>query len=52
MITFIVCMAVLIGFAVIIASGQDQAGSTNIIDRDAQRLRNDLDSILAHSHHR
>ncbi|MFX0573017.1 hypothetical protein [Nocardia nepalensis] len=51
MITFLVCMAVVVGFAVLITRGRGHAGSENAIDRDAQRLQSDLSAILARSHH-
>ena len=44
-------MAVVVGFAVLIARGCGHAGSANVIDRDAQRLQSDLSAILARSHH-
>ena len=51
MITFLVSVAVVVGFAVLITGGSGHAGSANVIDRDAQRLRSDLSAIIAHSHH-
>ncbi|MEV2224629.1 hypothetical protein [Nocardia vinacea] len=51
MITFLVSMAVVVGFAVLITRGGGHAGSANVTDRDAQRLQSDLSAIIAHSHH-
>ncbi|MFI6367495.1 hypothetical protein ACIBG0_32640 [Nocardia sp. NPDC050630] len=51
MITFLVSMAVVVGFAVLITRGGGHAGSANVIDRDAQRVQSDLSAIIAHSHH-
>ncbi|MGY4100902.1 hypothetical protein ACW2Q0_15300 [Nocardia sp. R16R-3T] len=51
MITFLVSMAVVVGFAVIITRGGGYAGSADVIDRDAQRLQSDLSAILARSQH-
>ncbi|WP_330253728.1 hypothetical protein OG874_03735 [Nocardia sp. NBC_00565] len=52
MITFLVSMAVVVGFAVLIAQGCGHAGSGHITDRDAQRMQTELSAIYAHGHHR
>ncbi|MEV4127961.1 hypothetical protein [Nocardia sp. NPDC049707] len=44
-------MAIVVGFAVAITRGDAHAGSVNVIDRDAQRLRSDLSAILDRAHH-
>jgi hypothetical protein len=52
MVTFLIFMALVVGFAVLVAKGCGHAGSSNIIDRDIQRLHGELNAMLSHSHHR
>ncbi|WP_378739238.1 hypothetical protein [Nocardia brasiliensis] len=47
MITFLITMAVIIGFAVLVSRySAPAAGSSNVIDRDAQRTQADLSALL------
>ncbi|MFD0362565.1 hypothetical protein ACFQZZ_14050 [Nocardia sp. GCM10030253] len=53
MITFLVALAVIVGVAVVIAQGCGHFGSSNIIDRDAQRQQAELSAMFGRmSHHR
>jgi hypothetical protein len=54
MITFVVALALTIGIAVVIAYGCGHYGSTNIVDRDAQRQQAELTTAMVGrlSHHR
>jgi hypothetical protein len=53
MITFLVVLAVIVGLSVLIAHGVDRFGSSNIIDRDAQRQKAELSAMYGRmSHHR
>ncbi|MGW4632648.1 hypothetical protein [Nocardia sp. NPDC004415] len=47
MVTFLVVLAVIIGFAVLI--GRGTAGSTGIVDRDAQRITAELTAIAGYA---
>ncbi|MEU0505877.1 hypothetical protein ACWEO2_42065 [Nocardia sp. NPDC004278] len=51
MITFLLSMAVVVGFAVLITRAGGHAGSANVIDRDAQRLQSDLSAVLGRAYH-
>ncbi|GAA5074548.1 hypothetical protein [Nocardia iowensis] len=46
MITFLIVMAVIVGFAVLVSYYSPAAGSSNVIDRDAQRTQADLSALL------
>ncbi|WP_225728684.1 MULTISPECIES: hypothetical protein [unclassified Nocardia] len=52
MITFLLSLAVIVGFAVIIAHYTARFGSTDIVDRDAQRRDHDLTVLLGRTSHR
>jgi hypothetical protein len=53
MITCVVALALTIGIAVVIAYGCGHYGSTNIVDRDAQRQQAELTAMVGRlSHHR
>ncbi|MEU7140717.1 hypothetical protein ABZ942_14795 [Nocardia sp. NPDC046473] len=45
MITFLIAMAVIVAFAAFVAHYSGPAGSSNIIDRDVQRLQADLSAM-------
>ncbi|MFD3464268.1 hypothetical protein ACFWVM_31535 [Nocardia fluminea] len=47
MLTFLIVLTVIIGFAVLI--GRGTAGSTGIVDRDAQRLDTELKAIAGYA---
>ncbi|WP_405180367.1 hypothetical protein OG225_03370 [Nocardia sp. NBC_01377] len=53
MITFLLTMAIIVAFGVFLVRGRTPAGSRDVIDRDAQRVRAELDVILgrASQHH-
>ncbi|MEV0294952.1 hypothetical protein [Nocardia sp. NPDC050710] len=53
MTTFLLTMAAIVAFGVLIARGRALAGSADIVDRDAQRLQAELNAILgrASNHH-
>ncbi|WP_159840314.1 hypothetical protein [Nocardia sp. CY41] len=51
--TFLIALAVLVAFATVIARGTARAGSSNVIDRDAERLHSELTAMLGrNTHHR
>ncbi|BDT95252.1 MULTISPECIES: hypothetical protein [Nocardia] len=53
MATFLITLAVLVVFATVIARGTASAGSSNVIDRDAERLHSELTAMLGrNTHHR
>ncbi|MBF6074977.1 hypothetical protein ACWEPH_01530 [Nocardia beijingensis] len=53
MVTFLITLAVIVAFATLVARGTDRAGSTQVIDRDAQRLHSELTAMLGrNTHHR
>ncbi|MGW4089287.1 hypothetical protein [Nocardia sp. NPDC004750] len=53
MVTFLITLAVIVAFATLIARGTDRAGSSDVIDRDAQRLHSELAAMLGrNTHHR
>ncbi|MBF6468922.1 hypothetical protein IU427_27705 [Nocardia beijingensis] len=53
MATFLITLAVLVAFATVIARGTARAGSSNVIDRDAERLHSELTAMLGrNTHHR
>ncbi|WP_405162222.1 hypothetical protein OG203_38905 [Nocardia sp. NBC_01499] len=45
MITFLITMAVILAFAGLVAHYSAPAGSSNVTDRDAQRMRADLSAM-------
>ncbi|MFD3509369.1 hypothetical protein [Nocardia sp. NPDC058666] len=47
MLTFLIVLTVIVGLAVLI--GRGTAGSTGIVDRDAQRMNVELAAIAGHS---
>ncbi|WP_446221591.1 hypothetical protein ACTWPB_16790 [Nocardia sp. IBHARD005] len=47
MLTFLIVLAAIIGLAVLI--GRGTAGSTGIIDRDAQRMNAELNAIAGYA---
>lgn len=47
MLTFLIALATIIGLAVLI--GRGTAGSTGIIDRDAQRMDGELNAIAGYA---
>ncbi|WP_410876438.1 hypothetical protein [Nocardia sp. A7] len=49
MLTFLIVLAVIIGLAVLI--GRGTAGSTGIVDRDAQRMDTELKAIAGYSNY-
>ncbi|MBF6226200.1 hypothetical protein [Nocardia abscessus] len=51
MITFLVSLAVIVAFATVIAHSTARAGSSDVIDRDAQRLHSELTAMLGRNHH-
>jgi hypothetical protein len=52
MVTFLVSLAVIVAFA-LVARGTARAGSSNVVDRDAQRLHSELTAMLGrNTHHR
>ncbi|WP_157106987.1 hypothetical protein [Nocardia arthritidis] len=53
MVTFLVSLAVIVAFATLLARGTARAGSSNVVDRDAQRLHSELTAMLGrNTHHR
>jgi hypothetical protein len=53
MATFLVSLAVIVAFAALVARGTTRAGSSNVVDRDAQRLDSELTAMLGrNTHHR
>jgi hypothetical protein len=47
MLTFLIALTVIIGLAVLI--GRGTAGSTGIVDRDAQRMNSELEAIAGYA---
>ncbi|MFD6160421.1 hypothetical protein ACFWF7_27685 [Nocardia sp. NPDC060256] len=45
MITFLITMAVIVAFATFVTHYNAPAGSSNVIDRDVQRLQADLSAM-------
>ncbi|WP_433663394.1 hypothetical protein ACQPW1_15435 [Nocardia sp. CA-128927] len=45
MITFLITMAVIVAFAALVAHYPAHEGSSNITDRDAQRMQADLSAM-------
>ncbi|MEU2040620.1 hypothetical protein [Nocardia niwae] len=53
MATFLITLAVVVAFATVLARGTARAGSSNVVDRDAERLHSELTAMLGrNSHHR
>ncbi|MFE7801807.1 hypothetical protein [Nocardia sp. NPDC057440] len=53
MITFLVVLAAIVGFALVIARDYGHFGSSNIVDRDVQRQQAELSAMFDRmSHHR
>ncbi|MEU6188710.1 hypothetical protein [Nocardia sp. NPDC047038] len=53
MVTFLITLAVIVAFAILITRGTDRAGSAQVIDRDVQRLHSELTAMLGrNTHHR
>ncbi|MBF6165087.1 hypothetical protein IU486_09910 [Streptomyces gardneri] len=53
MVTFLISLAVIVAFATLVAYGTGRAGSSDVIDRDADRVRSELTAMLGRSaHHR
>lgn len=51
MATFLVSLAVIVAFATVIARSTGRAGSSDVIDRDAQRLHSELTAMLGRDNH-
>ncbi|WP_330232057.1 hypothetical protein OHA40_05965 [Nocardia sp. NBC_00508] len=46
MVTFLVSLAVIVAVAALIAHSTGRVGSSNVIDRDAERLRSELAAMV------
>ncbi|MCC3333423.1 hypothetical protein [Nocardia abscessus] len=51
MVTFLVSLAAIVAFATVIAHSTGRAGSSDVIDRDAQRLHSELTAMLGRNNH-
>jgi hypothetical protein len=47
MVTFLIVLTVIVGLAVLV--GRGTAGSTGVVDRDAQRMATELDAIAGYA---
>ncbi|WP_327114425.1 hypothetical protein OHB12_34470 [Nocardia sp. NBC_01730] len=52
MTTFLVFLAVIVAFAALVGYGTGRAGSSDVVDRDAQRMRAELAAMLGRNAHR
>ncbi|MGY1947169.1 hypothetical protein [Nocardia asiatica] len=53
MAAFLISLALILAFATWIAHSTGRAGSSNIVDRDAERLNTELTAVLGrNTHHR
>ncbi|MEU7632650.1 hypothetical protein AB0C34_22090 [Nocardia sp. NPDC049220] len=52
MITFLVSLAACVAFAAFVAYRTGHAGSSDVIDRDAQRVQAELTAMLGRDAHR
>ncbi|WP_406273109.1 hypothetical protein OH799_34085 [Nocardia sp. NBC_00881] len=53
MVTFLVSLAAIVAFAMLVGYGTGRAGSSDVVDRDAQRLQAELVAMLGRdAHHR
>ncbi|MGK8524520.1 hypothetical protein ACRS6B_24530 [Nocardia asteroides] len=53
MVTFLVTLAAIVAIAALLTHSTARAGSSDVIDRDAQRLHSELTAILGrNTHHR
>ncbi|MGQ4600561.1 hypothetical protein [Nocardia sp. R6R-6] len=53
MVTFLASLAFIVAVAALIAHSTDRAGSVDVIDRDAERVRCELAAMLVRNpHHR
>ncbi|WP_280343842.1 hypothetical protein [Nocardia abscessus] len=51
MVTFLVSLAAIVAFTTVIAHSTGRAGSSDVIDRDAQRLHSELTAMLGRNNH-
>ncbi|WP_157129381.1 hypothetical protein [Nocardia amamiensis] len=53
MVAFLVSLAVIVAVAALIAHSTGRAGSSDVIDRDAERVRSELAAMVGRTaHHR